>query len=301
MTKRVQIWLLLTLFASLFSFSTPSLAEQPHKTYFDFVQNLARSNFSSKEIAEKITKEYTAVFETNALIVTKNKLDNAELEYLFDVTSLTIFYANNDRLTKKLSTIFSELDKRHLVTTKHIEKLFSAFISSRLFDEAEALKKRLKQNNFELIPLLKVNAQNTTSLFSEWRIDDASESMERQNFDLTNGETIVVLTHPRCHFSQNAITSILNDPDLKAMFETHAHLIAPQTDKIDFKLLQYWNKAYPTLPIALMHKHDEWPFIEEWGTPQFYFLKNGEVKAHVEGWPKAGNKDKLLAAFQLIE
>ena len=40
--------------------------------------------------------------------------------------------------------------------------------------------------------------------------------------------------------------------------------------------------------------------IDYWGTPTFYFLQNGVVRAKVTGWPKEGRRAELLAALRQV-
>jgi hypothetical protein len=43
-------------------------------------------------------------------------------------------------------------------------------------------------------------------------------------------------------------------------------------------------------PFVYTYRANEWPEIEYWGTPAFYFYKNGELRYKVIGWNKRREK-----------
>jgi len=57
-----------------------------------------------------------------------------------------------------------------------------------------------------------------------------------------------------------------------------------------------WNKLHPTQVMALAYKTKNWPIIDDWSTPIFYFVRNGIVVDKVVGWPKDGRNTPLLRA-----
>ena len=44
----------------------------------------------------------------------------------------------------------------------------------------------------------------------------------------------------------------------------------------------------------------EWPLIESWQTPGFYFIKDGTIVASVIGWPGDQQLETLKDAFRRI-
>jgi hypothetical protein len=63
---------------------------------------------------------------------------------------------------------------------------------------------------------------------------------------------------------------------------------------------QSWNQTHPGQEITLAYRDAEWPMITRWGTPDFYFLKDGVVRAKVFGWPPGGRKAQLVAALHEV-
>lgn len=42
----------------------------------------------------------------------------------------------------------------------------------------------------------------------------------------------------------------------------------------------------------------EWPMIDDWATPIFYFLRDGRLVAKVIGWPRGGRVAGLETAIR---
>jgi len=52
--------------------------------------------------------------------------------------------------------------------------------------------------------------------------------------------------------------------------------------------------------MVLAYDYHEWPMIDRWYTPVFYFLRNGRLVSEVIGWPRAGRKTEIVAALQNV-
>ena len=57
-----------------------------------------------------------------------------------------------------------------------------------------------------------------------------------------------------------------------------------------------WNAQHPELPMAFMYARSDWPMFHAWGTPTFYFFRDGKLDQTVEGWPEEGRRDALIEA-----
>lgn len=135
---------------------------------------------------------------------------------------------------------------------------------------------------------------------TEWAVDPNKHELLRRSVDLHQSTQVVIISHPLCHFSQAAMHDIQADPVLSKIFEANARWLIPQGNHLDFGVVQQWNREHPGQQAALAFRRDEWPMIDSWATPTFYFLKNGVVNAKVEGWPKEGRRSELLTALRQV-
>jgi hypothetical protein len=122
----------------------------------------------------------------------------------------------------------------------------------------------------------------------------------RRNVDLQRPAQVVIVSHPLCHFSQAAVQDIQADPVLDKVFREHAKWLVPQDAHLYFDIMQRWNREHPGREVTMTVRREEWPMIDSWSTPTFYFLENGVVSAKVEGWPKGGRRPELLAALRQV-
>ena len=110
---------------------------------------------------------------------------------------------------------------------------------------------------------------------------------------------MVVISHPLCHFSRNAMAAIEADPALsKAM--ARSLWLAPVDRKLNLEVIRQWNGEHPEHPMVIAFDRAEWPDFDSWSTPMFYFLRDGKLVSVVEGWPSEGNKEALLKAAEQI-
>src|SRR5690606_13891565 len=70
-----------------------------------------------------------------------------------------------------------------------------------------------------------------------WALSDDGTQLTRRAVPIGRGLHIVVVSHPQCHFSRNAVAAIARDPELKAAFAEHGHWITPLLRQEDFEVL----------------------------------------------------------------
>ena len=168
-----------------------------------------------------------------------------------------------------------------------------------MFGEARQLASRHPFPEFEAIPDLR-DGEVIVGLPTEYAIDASARALVRRSVDVSGQPQIIVVSHPSCHFSRAAMGDIQGDPTLSAVFRAHAKWLAPQSNWINFDTLQQWNHDHPDQPIGLTVASEDWAMIDSWGTPTFYFFKEGRVHAKVEGWPRSGRRAELLAALRVV-
>ena len=123
------------------------------------------------------------------------------------------------------------------------------------------------------------------------------DTLSRTPVDLSQGFHIIVISHPICHFSQNAEKAISESADLRKLFNEKSTWVAPPNRDVELKKFVDWNKQHASTPIAIADAESGWPEVDVWQTPTFLFFKEGRVVARVIGWPKEGNEKALREAI----
>jgi hypothetical protein len=115
-----------------------------------------------------------------------------------------------------------------------------------------------------------------------------------------NANFVVVVAHPLCHFSQNAISAIAADPELSAGLK-QAIWLAPPDGNLRLDVFRNWNRIHPLQRMAIAYTKTEWPSIDSWETPTFYFFRKGELVGKVAGWPVSGHSQELREQLRKLE
>ena len=76
--------------------------------------------------------------------------------------------------------------------------------------------------------------------------------------------------------------------------------ITPQETVENFASIAGWNQKYASARMEAVYLQKEWPLIESWQTPGFYFIKDGTIVASVIGWPGDQQLETLKDAFRRI-
>jgi len=238
-----------------------------------------------------ITGRFDAIFDEYFVGPSLASVSDADLELLFRATDYAAYFPSGAKYTDLLLRVHEELLRRSQATSRHHAAVYGALIEMRRFSQARTLY-RTYPAGLEPLPSLVAIPMDAPSV---WRVNASGNRLTRQALDFGQAD-IVALVHPLCHFSRNALTAILSDPVLRAMFARHATLIVAPERGFRIDLVGEWNEQHPELPMAFMYARSDWPMFRAWGTPTFYFFRNGKLEQAVEGWPKEGRLDALIEA-----
>jgi hypothetical protein len=236
------------------------------------------------------------VRDTHAL----EQADGHDLELLYRAARLAAFHSHGPRHVQDMTSFLSGLQRRGLASSRHYRHMHEAFVGARMFAEARNLATQHPTEVLERLPVLREAADLVAGQPTELVVHPDQHELLRRSADLRRPSQVVVVSHPRCHFSRAAMQDIRADPVLGRILATHARWLAPQDDDLDFDVLQQWNREHVEQQITLTFRRDEWPMIDSWQTPTFYFLEDGVVIAKLDGWPQHGRRAELLAALRQI-
>lgn len=222
-------------------------------------------------------------------------LSDHDLPIAFKAADTAVFYTSDRKHAAILAHLFAELERRGLATSKHARSMQAAYVQTRMFDEAVEL-----QRAHPALQALPVLLGEEESLRSAWAFHPTRDEVTLESATLGEGPAIVVVAHPGCRYTQEAFRAIEGDAELQAVFADHAQLVAPSPREFEVAVFQQWNREHPRLPMRLAYDRSQWPQLETWATPTFYFFRDGRLQAVVGGWPKDGRKDEVLAAARKI-
>lgn len=244
-----------------------------------------------KVIAQKYEHLFGGLFDQGV-----SGLESMELRLLFRATNVVTFYGARTKDVHRFKLVLDELWKRGEATDHDVMDVYGALLSLRRFDEARELANAYEFDPPEPLPDMTDGLSAADGTPTVYLVSPSGRRLTRTSIDMDHGAKIIVISHPLCHFSRNAMEFIKGAPVLDAVFARNALWVAPVDRNINFDVLQGWNKSHPDSAHVLAHSRNEWPYLDSWSTPTFYFMKDGILIDKVVGWPSDDQGQKLVDA-----
>lgn len=237
-----------------------------------------------------IVAEYDRLFPFSEAEI--DGMPDDELRSAFKASYIAAFFAMDQRVTSEVKGYLDALQRRGIASDQDFAKMHDIFVVTRMFDNANEIKAEHSALNLEKAPA--IVGRPSTRKPSKLALSPQGDALIYQPVDL-RGKVIVVIAHPLCHFSVNAIKAISEQPALSALFKGSVWL-APPGPRLNMPEIAKWNDDHPGAALAFMDQRADWPMFDAWATPTFYFLNNGNIVAKVEGWPPVNGMDDLNRA-----
>lgn len=110
-----------------------------------------------------------------------------------------------------------------------------------------------------------------------------------QHFRFPKGPAIVLVTRDGCGFSANFQRYLTEQPKLQQLFQQYSLQIA----SVGYQLSA-------NAEILDIYQTQQWPEIDYWGTPAFYFYQDGRLQGSLLGWPAKGRANELQQMLERI-
>lgn len=300
--------IVLAFFMALLHFGTPSLAasERQTMTIFDIVTALKqaeRSTDNSDGIARE--KRIRQIYETSPLPKLdeqeRNRLSADDARLAFEAANIATLHTLDQAFAHDQVDAFDDLERKGIATDLQAKDTFKSLIAVRDFAGADTFSK--SHPNAALPPrpaFVPARRDGATPGSSELVVSDHGRTLIQHNTAIGKRTGILVISHPLCHLTQNAVRDIEADPALRKLFTAHSKWLAPQGRDLDFSIFSNWNAQHPTLPMTVAYQKSEWPTVTDWDTPVFYFIRDGQVVSTVAGWPQEGRKEALQKAAKQV-
>lgn len=224
-----------------------------------------------------------------------------DVRLVYETARAVAFYSGKAAYADDALVALNALRARHAENKADLQHLYRTYISTRQFTNARQLAQQHPSLDVKPLPTIDDHVMDNPDA----RPTVLTVSAETGHVDHVvapplQDTQIVVIAHPLCHFTRDAVRDLVRHPTLWKLLTQHAVWIAPQDGNVEFDAFQHWNKAIPAAHISIAYQQSDWTMIDYWGTPTFFFLKHGKVVDRVTGWPKEGRVDALLAGMRAI-
>ncbi|UPG92809.1 hypothetical protein [Luteibacter aegosomatissinici] len=259
----------------------------------DRLQSAARSPAASdREKASHLTTLYDQ--HGRPTPSSASALPDKDLRAWFLAAFYVIYYSDSPSHLGDLYLIRNVLVAHQADVRVETDYLFRALVMLRRFDEAKRLSTS-SPGAFESIPdvawLPGARAADTPILVP----DPNGRRLEVRPFRLRDDFTVLVVSHPLCHFSRNASRDITADGQLSHRLAGHIIWIEPPGQKLDMTATADWQRELGDQPVVLMNSQGEWPLLDSFDTPTFYVFRGKTLVGHKAGWAGPGDRAALSA------
>lgn len=219
------------------------------------------------------------------------------LTMAFRAAELVNFYTHDSLHLTHLRDGLGELERRGIATDRDREALFRALIGHREFDEARRMLEKHPTLSVEApVPSLADDLLASRRFSAIVPKDDASLQVVSLADKMSSPGTLVLaVSHPLCAFSKRAMLEIGQHPLLRGLSGRFLWL-APPEQRLWLRTLGEWNASHPSQRILLSTRSSNWPMVQDWSTPTFYLIKDGELVGQLSGWQDEGHT-RALASF----
>ena len=225
------------------------------------------------------------------------QISDHDEDVMFSAAWLTATLTLEKSHVQDMTLLLMNLQRRGVASREHYVHMYEMYVGMRMFTEARQLAKQHFFPEMETLPELNGSTILIPGQPTELELSLGKRELTRRSVDLAQSQ-VIVIAHPLCHFSRAVARAIQEDPVLAESFGSHARWLAPQDTHIEFDVIQQWNEAHTEQRTSIAFQESEWPMVDSWSTPTFYFLEGGHVVAKVEGWPKEGHRAELIAGLQ---
>lgn len=263
------------------------------------LRQVSRDNAGSADRARLISATYTQLFG-QVRSTDLAKVASRDLHAMFKSAASVDFYETTDAHLADLRRVMTALEDRQEASANEVETFYGALFQNRKFDEmATYHAKHMEAGLPNPIAYRGVPMGNTSHAVLAVAL--TANEVSGSKVDLGKGAHILVVAHPLCHFTQNAMAAIESDPAMEKVFGQASAWVSPADRNVDITPFQAWNRKHASTPIAIAYAENGWPEVRIWQTPTFIFLKDGKVTGAVVGWPKEGNMEALRQAMSTLQ
>ena len=198
-----------------------------------------------RERIARIEESYVSLFGKEQKSVRLNARPVSDLKILFQAANVAAYYTNKRSYIDSMAQDLAELEKRDAAASDDYVDLYRMWVATRNFDKASALSKKHASIKFESLPKVLELVPRGWHGPTEFDVAKAHYALVHAAARLDSEASVVVVSHPLCHFSQNAAKAISLDPRVAEIMQQRAKWLAPPDGVLNVEEFQKWNRDHP--------------------------------------------------------
>lgn len=195
-----------------------------------------------------------------------------------------VFYARVDWALARLRAVVEEAHRRGLADSGELSNLFTAYQAAGRYQAARRLRADFPDAGLPQVPeLVPPPAPEREGSRKVWRVDGEANRL-LGDWLAPDGAKLLVVTSPGCSFCRAAASELPADEVLGPLVGSNAVWLAERSMNNTFRSIVQWNERFPQSPTLLVDDPADWPIAEFESTPQFHFVRDGEIVHTLVGW-----------------
>ncbi len=271
------------------------LGQEPSAALIAFRRHLHDANFGREPIATVIAREYEQYKKASGNGSCKTDAPTAQLHDAFAAALIASQGTAEASYLDDLQACHTQLKLRGANQRSEDVLLYKALVRHREFVAAARFSNEHAELRLPPVPPVIDDRQTLASEKpSALRVvhERNGTRLVRDEIDLHKPKQIVVVASANCHFSQDAISELEKDSDLKARL-AGAMWLAPLDDLLQFSEMQNWNEQHPYAELQVPYRKSELHGLDLTETPVFFILEDGKIVDSLAGWPGPQQRDQL--------
>ncbi|RZI60888.1 MAG: hypothetical protein EOP37_09570 [Rubrivivax sp.] len=199
--------------------------------------------------------------------------------------------------SKRAGEIFNELERREVTVGSDWRAYLRITYIGWSFPELNKLRQsEFAKHWFEgkKLPRGVVPLPMSSSVVSGWDVD-MTGNMLREREISTVDRPLVVVFSPTCNPCRRAALDIDKDPELRQIFFSCSLWVSPLDQTFSMDDYGEWDKKHPRLRGAIVKDWNRLALPFPVVTPTFHVFEHGRSVLHIDGWPREGRKDQIVA------
>jgi hypothetical protein len=268
---------------------------------FDVVHQVRTLNHEIDDPDRKLAR-MEEVFANVLDLVDGTQIENLsdpDVEDFFEASMLLAGYSNAPNHVRQMRHAYNELERRGSSSRGQGKRMRDQYVAARMIEDAIAFAFERPDLDLKRIPRF-VEPASPQSRPRLWQLAANGSSLESHTFQMDRDAAVVVVASPWCSFSNAASIAIANDSELSMLMAQHSTWVLAQMSVPDFEDIRKWNETFPGRPLQMVDRNADWPDINLWETPVFYFYRDGGIVSTVTGWPDATQLERLREGFSSL-
>lgn len=228
-------------------------------------------------------------------------MDRKKLYQTYFILKRVFFFTREPGVLSDISLVVSEMLRRENNDKRPIKWTFKAYLSIRDFENAKKLKSKYNYLPLPLVPKImsieKLKEDDNSRIL--YKLVKTKNVLLRESFKFQKEGQIIVIGSPYCNPSRKFVSWLKKKPEIESIFSENAVWLMPQDGHLKLESIRKVNENNKNIAYHYVHNESHWPEIDYWGTPSFYFYKNGNLIDKIIGYSDNGDFEKNMNSLLL--